>query len=1213
VPGYEILGELGRGGMGVVYKARQTHLGRLVALKMILAGGHASPSDLNRFRTEAQAIARLQHPNIVAVHEVGEHEGRPFFSLEFCSGGSLDAQLDGTPLTACRAAALVQTLAQAMHVAHQAQVIHRDLKPANVLLAEDGTPKITDFGLARKLDDQGQTQSGSIMGTPSYMAPEQAEGKSKEMGPACDIYSLGAILYELLTGRPPFKAATPLDTVLQVVANEPVPPTQLQSKAPRDLETICLKCLEKNPSKRYASARDLADDLGRFLAGEPIQARPVGRLERAGKWVRRNPVVAGLLATVVLVLVGAATVSGLFGWAALRQAERADLQAQRADAKANEAEVNARTAGAREKEALEQKRRAEVQRERAEWSVYAGKLELAQSEWRDNNPQGALDALNECQWNLRGWEHRHLWTQFHSNQHTLEGHHQGVMSVAVSADGSRIISGGEDGMLKVWDVARGREILSFRGHQWWAATVAFSPDGSRIASGGRDGQLAVWDAAQVRRIFSVPGHMNAVWSLAFSPDGSRIASGGGDGLVKVWDTAGNRPIFFLPGHAREVWSVAFGPDGSRIASGGSDGLIMVWDAAGGQQIRSSRSHTGRVESVAFSPDGRRIVSGGEDGLVKVWDAATGKELLSLRGHTAFVSSVAFSPDGSRIASGGNGLVKVWDATTGKELLSHKGCTQGVSRVVFSPEGSRIVSGSRDGLVRIWNATRDQEALSLRGHMARVTSVALSPDGSGIVSGGNDDLVKVWDVARGQQVFSLKGHTRWVTSVAVSPDGTRLASGGGDGLVKVWNAAAGKELFSFVGSRTGVASVAFSPDGTRLVSGGSDGLVKVWDAVRNREVFSFKGYAKLTPGLTFSVVFSPDGSRIASAGMDHLVKVWNAATGKELHSLQGHKAFVAGLAFSPDGSRIASAGRDDAVKVWDAVKGMEILSLKGHTRFLSSVAFNSDGTRIVAGSADGVAIWDAVSGQEVFFCRELPVNCVVFSRDDNRLVFGSHDQVKVWDAVSSQTVNWLKGQVGGAASVGFSPDGSVIVSEDRRGERLAWNTTTGQPVDPGNLTLPNNQRAARHIGKNLQVRCDSGKILVQPLEAANRAAEADALLNPDLVPWHDEQARRAEHNREWLAAAFHLERLHRLQPGAGIRARLATALGQTQDSPASRTIHQRFVAFDLARKTAAVGQSGLPATHLTALAVLADTASPIPKPAPLPPEPPQAPPRMPRAD
>jgi serine/threonine protein kinase len=362
VPGYEVLGELGRSGMGVVYQARQVRLNRLVALKMV-RGGHAGAEELARFRAEAQAVARLQHPNIVQIHEVGEADGKPFFCLEFVAGGSLDKRLSGTPLPAGEAAALVRTLAGAVDYAHRRGVVHRDLKPANILLQRkaeipnpkseggggagsdfgfrisDFDPKITDFGLAKQLDGaKGQTQSGAVLGTPSYMAPEQAGGQVGAIGPACDVYALGAILYELLTGRPPFKAATPLDTVLQVVNDEPVPPSRLQPTVPRDLETICLKCLQKEPAKRYARAADLAEDLGRFERREPILARPVGRAERLWRWCRRNPGVAALSAALLLALV-----SGLVGVTLLwRRAEDERAAAVRAGEEARQQEARAR-------------------------------------------------------------------------------------------------------------------------------------------------------------------------------------------------------------------------------------------------------------------------------------------------------------------------------------------------------------------------------------------------------------------------------------------------------------------------------------------------------------------------------------------------------------------------------------------------------------------------------------------------------------------------------------------------------------------------------------------------------------------------------------------------------------------------------------------------------------------------------------------------------
>jgi serine/threonine-protein kinase len=335
IPDYEILGELGRGGMGVVYKARQVQLNRLVALKMVLSGGHAGPAEIARFRREAEAVARLQHPHIVQIHEVGEADGKPFFSLEYVDGGSLADKLDGTPWAASQAAPLVETLARAVHAAHQKGVIHRDLKPGNVLLTAEGQPKVTDFGLAKQLDsEKAQTQSGAIVGTPSYMAPEQAGGKREELGPAADVYALGAILYELLTGRPPFRGETPLDTVIQVVSGEPVPPSRLQPKVSRELETICLKCLEKSPASRYSSALALAEDLARGRAGEPILARPVGPVVRLGKLARRRPAVAGLLAGLVAVVT---TAFALIVW----QLQRVEEQRRAANTNAAQARLNA--------------------------------------------------------------------------------------------------------------------------------------------------------------------------------------------------------------------------------------------------------------------------------------------------------------------------------------------------------------------------------------------------------------------------------------------------------------------------------------------------------------------------------------------------------------------------------------------------------------------------------------------------------------------------------------------------------------------------------------------------------------------------------------------------------------------------------------------------------------------------------------------------------
>jgi WD40 repeat protein/serine/threonine protein kinase len=1044
VAGYEVLDELGRGGMGVVYKARQVKLNRLVALKMILAGAYAGEDALTRFRTEAEAVARLQHPNIVQIHEVGEADGKPFFSLEFCDGGSLADQLAGTPLPPPEAARLVETLARAMDAAHRAGIIHRDLKPANILLTFSGrsqtgvgqaapaplserplnehTPKITDFGLAKKLDSgTGQTASGAIMGTPSHMAPEQAGGRNKEVGPLADVYALGAILYELLTGRPPFKAATAMDTLLLVLSEEPVPPRQLQPKLPRDLETICLRCLQKEPKKRYGRAADLAEDLRRFGASEPIQARPVSRWERGVKWAKRRPAVAALLAALVLAALGMMGGGTWFTISLQRALGVAEDERDKAD---------------------QARKDADAGRTKAEWLVYAGQIALAQREWRDGDVAHALDLLDACPWNLRGWEHDYIYTLCTKNQRTLQGHSVPVWSVAFSPDGKRLISGGcywgplgpgQPGEIKVWDVQTGQLMLSLPGPCGAVRSVALSPDGKRLVSGsdeydkqvGEDivhvlnGELKVWDAQTGQELLSLRGHHGGVRSAVFSPDGKRLASGSGGvdpwkhawrAEVNIWDAQTGQLVLTLEGHTYPVTSVAFSPDGKRLASASRDETVKVWDAQTGQLIRSLQAHAGEVWSVAFSPDGKHLLSGSEDGTVRVWDALTGRETLSLQGHTGRVLSVAFSPDGKRLLSGsrdrdrpGNrGEIKVWDARTGHETLSLVAHTGGVHSVAFSPDGKHLASAGNDKTLKVWDAQATQENLTLKAHTGGVHSVAFSPDGKRLLSGGYDEMVKVWNAQTGQLSLSLQGHTNTVRSVAFSPDGKRLASASFKG-VKVWDAQSGQEIFSLKGHTHAVSSVAHSPDGKRLASGSRDKTVKVWDAHSGQETLSLQGHT----GDVDSVAFSPDGQRLASGSADHTLKVWDAQTGQETLSLKGHTSAVTSVVFSPDGNRLASASDDSTVKVWDAQTGKETLTLKGHAYAVQSVAFSPDGKRLASGGWDRtVKVWDAQTGQETLSLKghTWAVTSVAFSPDGKLLASASEDgTVKIWDASSSSEV------------------------------------------------------------------------------------------------------------------------------------------------------------------------------------------------------------------
>jgi tRNA A-37 threonylcarbamoyl transferase component Bud32 len=597
IPGYEIIAELGRGGMGVVYKARQVGANRVVALKMVLAGDQAGPDERARFEAEVKAVGRLQHPGIVQVYEVGERDGRPFFSLEYCPGGSLAARLAGTPLPAAEAARLVEALASAVAAAHAAGVVHRDLKPANVLLAAGGSPKITDFGLAKRSEDSGQTRSGTVVGTPSYMAPEQARGQVRAVGPPADVYALGAVLYECLTGRPPFRGATVLDTLEQVCGQEPATPRSLNPAVPRDLETVCLKCLQKDPAKRYASAGALADDLRRFLEGRPVTARRVGPVGRVWRWARRNPVVAGLLAAVLLTTTAGAVVAWLLALEARSQKGEADRNA--ADAQDRATEARLRTEEARQ------------EKERVRRLLYAANLNLAGQAWREHRASRACELLAELapapgEADLRGWEWYYLWR---------------------AAGGDRPGFHTRPGGPGLW----GGEAYPFRlsADGAWAGAALLRPDAE--AAGVEDqadvprqpsapGRMSVreatvWDAADGRVIFSRVifsprlGPSVAARYAIHSPSRSVAWEEGRKVTVYDADTAKERASFVAD---QGVWGLQFDPTGRRLAVTLSDGLraacrLLVWDLGGGPAaFLPPTEGQVTIQDVAFSPDGSRL-------------------------------------------------------------------------------------------------------------------------------------------------------------------------------------------------------------------------------------------------------------------------------------------------------------------------------------------------------------------------------------------------------------------------------------------------------------------------------------------------------------------------------------------------------------------------------------------------------------------------------
>ncbi len=1114
---FKLLEVLGEGGMGTVYLAEQSApVRRMVALKLIKIGMD-SRVVLARFDAERQALALMDHPNIARVYDGGTTEaGQPFFVMELVRGEPITDYCDRRRLSVRARLELFVFVCQAVQHAHQKGIIHRDLKPSNVMVTEvDGraTPKVIDFGVAKatelRLTDQSLGETGAVVGTPTYMSPEQADPSSMDIDTRTDVYALGVILYELLAGSPPIDAkqfkrgailemlrmvrevdppkpstkVSTADALPSISANRDIEPAHLKRVLQGDLDWIVMMALEKDRGRRYATANGFAADILRHLAHEPVVAAPPSRAYRLRKFVRkhRGAVIAASLVLFALLAGMAGTTWGLFEAkrqeaAANHYADEAKAQARVASDNARRADAEARSARKAEQEAKDraaaeaaakalaqretaradtERRRTQEQLTRTEWLLYAGKLMMAQNDFESGDGGLALHYLGECQWNLRGWEHRYLWSRINARQ-TLVGHADPVWSAAFSADGKRILTGSWDKTAKVWDAATGQELLTLKGHNGWVLSAAFSPDGKRIVTGGGEfgyegihptSEATVWDAATGRRLFAISGHQSPVWSVAFSADGKRILSGSRDGRVSVSDAATGQELLVLK-FENELASVAFSPDGKRIAAGGA--TVKVWDATTGRELLTFERHGGAAFGVAYSPDGKRIATAGENGTLNVWDAGTGHELLALKGHTALVFGVAFSPDGRRIVSGSyDRTVRVWEAATGQVLHVFKGHAGLVHRVAFSPDGKRIVSGSDDKTAKVWDADQGQELPTFKGHHDFVRSIAYRPDGKRIVTGSGDKTAKVWDAATRQELLTLNGHTGVLSSVAYSPDGKRIATASRDRTARVWDADTGQEVLVLKGHTDEVVSVAFSPDGKRIVTGSHDMTVRVWDAATGREDRVLKGHTHVVEG----VGYSPDGKRIVSASVDGTARVWDVEAGRELVILKGHTGWVLCVAFSPDGKRIATGSMDQTARVWDAETGQEVLTLRGHTGLLWTVAFSPDGQRIATGSGDKtVRVWDAATGQEVLALRghAEDVLSVAFSPDGKRIlsgIGGIHSTVTIWYAEREQHVLVLEGHTDVVTSVAFSPDGKRIFAWDAQKKVLAWTAADGKPITP----------------------------------------------------------------------------------------------------------------------------------------------------------------------
>jgi WD40 repeat protein len=1090
VPGYELLAELGRGGMGVVYQARHIRLDRHVALKMILAGGHAGEAERERFRVEAQAIARLQHPNIVQVHEVGEHDGLPYFSLEFCPGGSLARKLDGTPLPPAEAATLVETLARAMHVAHQKGILHRDLKPSNVLLAEDGTPKVTDFGLAKKLDEDSRTATGAVMGTPSYMAPEQAGGRTGELGPGCDVYALGAILYEALTGRPPFRAATPLDTILQVIHDEPVPVTRLNGKVPRDLETICLKCLHKDPAKRYGSAADLADDLRRFRAGEAICARPVGKLERLEFWCRRNPALAAVSAAGLLTLIAGAVVSLAFGIEASRSAAELEKTAddlareQRETKKA----LDASEAVRRELEETDRKRRQFTRQS----ALLA--LEKGVRYWDEG------DATLGTLWLTRSLEmlqpqdadlERVVRTYLAHVPHFIHPlkailpHDEQAWRIAFSPDGQRVVTASWDGTARLWDAATGTSLGPPMRHKDKVMTAIFSPNGEQVLTASDDGTARLWDGKTARALEPVLRHEAPVTAVAFHPDGARIMTGDSRGFVRLWDakegklvkTSQPDQVFprFRPLPLQDpVEHILFGP-GGKLAVTQFRFNIVLWDGDTGAPLRpvpkdSKQPFAYRIACAALSPDGKRLATGQDEDtghVLRLWDTHTGDPVGEPQPHPGIVWAVAFSPDGKLLATGcADGQARLWDGNTGQPRKPPTGrgmVHQGdVESVVFSADGKQLLTGSRDGTAHLWDVA-GQTPLGGAMHQGLVAQGVFAPADALIATANLSDSGRLW--GRAPCRVPSKG---FAAPSEFTPDGARLLTLIGPQPVLL-DVATGRLVVSFAikdpihsaGTGPGNLLITVSRrkgdkagEGKAPAAAGpeaTEGVALLWDLTSGKQQGPPLVHG---PEITVAAI-CPDGKTALTVapmspkdGGATMIR-WDLESGQRCAGPWKLPLEVSHIDVCPDGETVLLGNRnDDQILPWDLSAGRPAGKPRGFGRRFVHVG--ADGRFAAINEFLTVDLRRLPAWDQEHRKLRLPVGvtALAFSPDGATLVTGCMDnRCLSWDPATGKLTGEFALARGYPIKMAFAPDGHTLLACSSEGTARLWSPGTGQPLGP----------------------------------------------------------------------------------------------------------------------------------------------------------------------